>query len=113
MNVDILSNLSLFAGHLQETLFLIIGAAMALLVMYLRDYRLSQYTDKGYLWFLFEADRKKTDDVIVILITLIGAEIVTGALTGLSPSQLITVGIGLGVATKMRAGGEKNEVKDG
>lgn len=111
MNVDILSNLSLFAGHLQETLFLIIGAAMALLVMYLRDYRLSEHTDKSYIWYLFEADRRKTDDVIVILLTLIGAEIVTGALTGLSASQLITVGIGLGVATKVRAGGSDGTAK--
>lgn len=109
MDIDILSNISLFAGHLQETLFLLIGSVMALLVMYLRDYRLSEHTDKGYLWFLFEADRKKIDDVIVILLTLIGAEIVTGALTGLSPSQLITVGIGLGVATKIRAGGVTQE----
>ena len=109
--VDILNNLTLFAGHLQETIFLVLGAAMALLVMYLRDYRLSQHTDKSYLWYLFEADRKKTDDVIVILLTLVGAEIVTGALTGLSPSQLIIVGIGLGVATKVRAGGDRNEGK--
>nr|WP_281720014.1 hypothetical protein [Nitrosomonas nitrosa] len=110
-DVDILNNLTLFAGHLQETIFLVLGAAMALLAMYLRDYRLSQHTDKSYLWYLFEADRKKTDDVIVILLTLVGAEIVTGALTGLSPSQLITVGIGLGVATKVRAGGDRNEGK--
>ncbi|MCW5602570.1 hypothetical protein [Nitrosomonas sp.] len=109
--VDILNNLTLFAGHLQETIFLVLGAAMALLAMYLRDYRLSQHTDKSYLWYLFEADRKKTDDVIVILLTLVGAEIVTGALTGLSPSQLIIVGIGLGVATKVRAGGDRNEGK--
>lgn len=110
-DVDILNNLTLFAGHLQETIFLVLGAAMALLAMYLRDYRLSQHTDKSYLWYLFEADRKKTDDVIVILLTLVGAEIVTGALTGLSPSQLITVGIGLGVATKIRAGDDRNEGK--
>lgn len=111
MDVDILGNVGAFVANFHETLFLVLGAIMALLVMYLRDYRLSDYTDKGYLWYLFEADRKKTDDVLVILCSLIGAEIVTGALTGLSPSQLITVGIGLGVATKVRAGGDRNEGK--
>lgn len=110
MDIDA-NTIQIFFGHFNETLFLIIGAVSALLVMYLRDYRLSEYVGMGYLWYLFEADRKKTDDVIVILLTLIGGEIVTGALTGLSASQLITVGIGLGVATKVRAGGDKDDSK--
>ena len=108
LELDI-DSIMLLSNHLHETLFLTMGAVLALFVMYLRDYRLSEHAGKGYFWYLFQADRKKTDDVIVILCTLICAEIVTGALTGLSPQQLIIAGIGLGVATNVRAGGENQD----
>ncbi|HRQ04371.1 MAG TPA: hypothetical protein PK580_00245 [Nitrosomonas halophila] len=108
-NMEFLNDITLLANHFYEAFFLAIGAIIALVVMYLREYRLSQYTSNGYFWYLFEADRKKTDDVLVILFTLIVGAIVTGALTGLSPSQLITTGIGLGVATKVRAGDNGKE----
>lgn len=75
-----------------------------LLIIYLRDYRLSDYAGNGYIWYLFEADRKQTDHVIVTLFGMICLELVTGALTGLEPQQILLVGAGIGYATKMKAG---------
>lgn len=98
--------LLVLASNLKETVFLFLGAIVTLLFLYLRDYRLSEYAGRGYFWYLFQADSKKTDDVIIILLGLISAEIITGALTGLEPSQLLMVGAGLGTATKIKAGGK-------
>ncbi len=92
--------------NFKESMYLAIGALSALFFLYLRDFRLSDYVGKkSYFWYLFEADRKKTDDVFVILVGLIAMEAATGALTGLEPIQILTTGVGLGVATKVRAGG--------
>jgi hypothetical protein len=105
VNIDFLSNIALFAGNFHETFFLLIGAVGMLLMLYLRDYRLSEHAGRGYLFYLFEADRKKTDDVMIILLGLICAELVTGTLTGLDSQQLLMAGAGLGAATKIKAGG--------
>jgi hypothetical protein len=101
-----LETLRLIFVNFRESLFLAIGAVSALLFMYLRDYRLSEFAGKrSYMWYLLDADPKKTDDVLIILIGLIAMEAATGALTGLEPIQVITTGVGLGIATKVRAGG--------
>lgn len=95
---------ALFA-HLHESIYLVIGAAGALFLSYLRDFRRSDLSLKhNYWWYLTKADQKKTEDVTIILMGMIAAEVVTGALTGLEPSQLIMTGAALGIATKIRAG---------
>lgn len=91
--------------HLRESIYLVIGAGGALFLSYLRDFRKSDISLKhNYWWYLTKADPKKTEDVVIIMMGMIAAEVVTGALTGLQPSQLIMTGAALGMATKMRAG---------
>ena len=102
MNIE---ELRLIFEHLNESTYLIIGAAGTLILSYLRDFRRSDLSLKhNFWWYLTKADQKKTEDVVIILMGMVAAEVVTGALTGLQPSQLIMAGAALGIATKIRAG---------
>lgn len=100
MNPELLNGLTLFAGSFSKTGYIILGAALALVFMHYRDYRLSD-TVKSFKSYLF-SNPKKFDETIMTLGAILMAEGFLDTLANLDTNQLITTGIALGVAVKRK-----------
>lgn len=103
MNPELLPVIISSMAGLSKTGYIILGAALALVFMHFRDYRLSN-TTKSFKSYLF-SNPKKFDETLMTLFAILMAEGFLDTLAGLSIDQLITTGIALGVAVKRKVEG--------